>query len=456
MVNNEDKIPILKNKLKKNEKLYADICNIELVCKEVHKDRILLSFSDHGFEHSSRMIESLESLCKNLCNIKSGLNVYEIFVLLGAIYLHDIGIQLHQERQIAKFKDKYHLEKNIGESDEEFVRNHHHLISRYWIEDNIYDKTLRNVYYGDVILGLMIADVVESHGIDFINDKRYRDKSYKGYPIRIPLICSLVCLSDVLDCDCRRVDFERLTHVNIPVISKLHWMKHYYTNSILIKNKFIKINYSFPNVTQENQKIYQTYFSYYTKYWIERCKYQYFDLFKILDLNYEVSEEFEFSQIKVPLIEEEFEVLEENLVDIIKDNMNYFLTMIPLSFEVSIGIVKYNDMILMVERRNPEGLLTWQFPAGIVKPNYNSVEIAINEVYNETGIRAEYQGSIGKRIHPDTGVVCYYYSLNYLSGNVENRDTEENSIAMWVPINEYKEKITSNLYSKVKKYIEGE
>lgn len=67
------------NKIKSND-LKVNLENIIQSCEIIHKDRYLLPFSDHGINHSERMIISLELICKNIYSGTNSLNEYESFI----------------------------------------------------------------------------------------------------------------------------------------------------------------------------------------------------------------------------------------------------------------------------------------------------------------------------------------------------------------------------------------
>ena len=63
---------------------------IKLYIKQNIWNRVLLRhYTNHGLDHSERMIEILNTLLSN--GVK--LNEHEKFILLSSIYLHDIGMQ---------------------------------------------------------------------------------------------------------------------------------------------------------------------------------------------------------------------------------------------------------------------------------------------------------------------------------------------------------------------------
>ncbi len=137
---------------------------------------------------------------------------------------------------------------------------------------------------------------------------------------------------------------------------------------------------------------------------------------------------------------------------IIKRQENSNTDVYPL--KVVVGLVIFNDKILLVKRRDSELNLVWQFPAGILKKNKLPEIILEREVKAETNVICKVISSIGKRVHPDTQVVCEYYLCEYLSGELFNADSEENEDVQWVNIDNYERYITSDIYIKVKNVLE--
>lgn len=105
-----------------------------------------------------------------------------------------------------------------------------------------------------------------------------------------------------------------------------------------------------------------------------------------------------------------------------------------VALTVAIAVVTNETNVLLVCRRqdDPSGI-TWQFPAGIVKPGANSRTVAVRETLAETGIHCTVVRELGSRVHPMTGVFAEYFLCAYLTGQVENRDTDENLDAIWIP-----------------------
>ncbi|MFI9244178.1 NUDIX hydrolase [Streptomyces sp. NPDC053086] len=102
------------------------------------------------------------------------------------------------------------------------------------------------------------------------------------------------------------------------------------------------------------------------------------------------------------------------------------------ALRVAIAVVTKDDEVLLVCRRGSDSL-SWQFPAGVVKPGASPAVVAVEETHAETGVRCTVREQLGSRIHPVTGVVAEYLSCEYLLGEAANRDPIENAEVAWVP-----------------------
>lgn len=436
--------------VKRDLDLRADIECIYRAAISILKDRFLHEFTEHDINHSLRMIDSINKLLLSNKQTKL-LNKYEAFVLLSAIYLHDIGLQLSSKSVLQTFAKENSLELPSDNDIDKFIRDNHHLLSAFWIEKNLLsDPVLGQAYFGDKQLGTLVLRVVKSHGVE-INDLVEPNEvfSHKGYSIRIKLLCVLICLADVLDCDCRRIDYNRKTYTELAQISRLHWIKHYYVQSVEMQKTLVVIHYRFPALSNDEFVTYKAYFSSLTKYWIEYILKNHIDCLNEAGLTISIHEKFYVDSLKDKLDETDVCFIEECVFDDVEKNNSQ-----AMFAKVAIGILKYKNKVLMVKRRHPEGKLCWQFPAGRLKA-VDSVERAVvREVLEETGISTRVKAMLGRRLHPNSKVLCYYVALEYIRGKLKNGDAYENEEVSWVNISEYKTLITSDLYRKIPKYIE--
>lgn len=103
----------------------------------------------------------------------------------------------------------------------------------------------------------------------------------------------------------------------------------------------------------------------------------------------------------------------------------------PLSVSIAI-VTTALDVLIVCRRDDRGGELTWQFPAGVVKPGADPATVAVRETHAETGVHCVVAEQLGHRLHPLTGVHCTYFYCDYLAGVADNRDLVENASVMWV------------------------
>lgn len=102
------------------------------------------------------------------------------------------------------------------------------------------------------------------------------------------------------------------------------------------------------------------------------------------------------------------------------------------ALRVAIAVVVRNDEVLLVCRRGDDAL-TWQFPAGMVKPGGSPEAVAVQETLAETAVHCAVRQHLGGRLHPVTGVLAEYFLCEHLTGEAANRDLQENVDVAWVP-----------------------
>jgi 8-oxo-dGTP pyrophosphatase MutT (NUDIX family) len=103
------------------------------------------------------------------------------------------------------------------------------------------------------------------------------------------------------------------------------------------------------------------------------------------------------------------------------------------ALRVAIAVVQNGSEVLVVCRRGDDGRgISWQFPAGMIKPGVQAETVAIRETLAETGVHCSVITSLGNRLHPVTHVFCEYLLCEYLGGEAENKDVVENVSVVWV------------------------
>ena len=134
-------------------------------------------------------------------------------------------------------------------------------------------------------------------------------------------------------------------------------------------------------------------------------------------------------------------------IDELLANPQQALTGHPL--RVAIAIVVRDEEVLIVCRRGEDTSgITWQFPAGVVKPNSASNIVAVQETLAETGVHCVVSRTLGSRIHPLTNVVCNYVLCDYIAGSARNLDVVENVDVVWAHIADLTRFIPTNRIHK--------
>lgn len=100
---------------------------------------------------------------------------------------------------------------------------------------------------------------------------------------------------------------------------------------------------------------------------------------------------------------------------------------------IAIAVVVDESRVLIVCRRGEDGGgISWQFPAGMVKPGVPPERVAVRETLDETGVHCSVVRKIGSRLHPITHVQAEYLLCEYLTGEAQNMDVLENVSVVWV------------------------
>jgi 8-oxo-dGTP diphosphatase len=73
---------------------------------------------------------------------------------------------------------------------------------------------------------------------------------------------------------------------------------------------------------------------------------------------------------------------------------------------VAVAIIT-SDLGVLVGKRQ-DGSPPWTFPGGKIEPGESPEDAAVRETLEETGLRVQVTGVIGKRVHPQSGVTIVY------------------------------------------------
>ena len=151
------------------------------------------------------------------------LNLEEIYFLLAACFLHDIGMGVVNEREDHQEATKRRVSIN------EIVRSHHHERSEQFVRSHA-----KELYLDDRqsrILGLLCR----AHRMsEILGQKPYHNQpGVFGVTIRLPLLSAILRVADEIDLDYSRAPVQVRDLWDVigwfDKVSKLHWLKHYHT-----------------------------------------------------------------------------------------------------------------------------------------------------------------------------------------------------------------------------------
>jgi hypothetical protein len=168
-------------------------------------------YTPHEIEHKYKVVENLSKLIP--LELAKRMNKYEIYFLLCASYIHDIGMcklpELGDQEQLTEF-------------EKENIRNEHHIRINTLVENrpDIFGLEPQEAsYIGKIAMGHRKVD---------LSSKIYRSyDAYKTNKINVPLLAAFLRLADELDMDYTRIPSFLYKH-SFPdnKISKDEWNKH--------------------------------------------------------------------------------------------------------------------------------------------------------------------------------------------------------------------------------------
>jgi len=204
-------------------------------------------YTDHTITHSERVITLLDGLTAGMMDTGKRLSPTEVFVLLAAAYLHDVGMQ-----------DERFAGGDLGE-----IRAHHHEVTAELIYRTLSFPTTfpkagsfregreggRALHLGlpdDPGLVEAVALVAKGHRRVDLHSAEYEPLVHSDETLRLRLLAALLRFGDELDIDHRRVDLEMIKLLSLPLESQLHWWKCHYVSGVSIVDEYIRVAYRFP------------------------------------------------------------------------------------------------------------------------------------------------------------------------------------------------------------------
>lgn len=218
---------------------------IRIATRQIWQRPLHRYYTDHSVEHSKRIIEKLSKLTETLVQeTRTGISSTEVYVLLAAAYLHDIGMQ----------------DENYEGGDLEEIRNNHHKLTRKLITERYAKQSDRSIPLGfndlvPVDIVDTIAAVAEAHRKTDLRDSQYNEFYSGDGSIRPRFLAALLRLADELDIDYRRVNMQFLGLLDVSDLSRFHWSLCHYVSGVKIQYGRITVHYRFPEGCDEYSRI---------------------------------------------------------------------------------------------------------------------------------------------------------------------------------------------------------
>ncbi|MCR4908902.1 MAG: ATP-binding protein [Lachnospiraceae bacterium] len=185
---------------KKNPELHKNFSNIAVTSQKL-LTRYLAMFSgypDHSDLHSLTVIDFSSRLIGQKQIEK--LNADEIYILLAACYLHDVGMGIG-EKDYEEFGEvlgrKSYFEEHPSDTKKQFIRAYHHEFSGLFIE-----KYASFFEFPSPEHAFAIKQVARGHRKTDLNDEKEYPVSYAlpdGNTVCLPYLASIVRLADEID-----------------------------------------------------------------------------------------------------------------------------------------------------------------------------------------------------------------------------------------------------------------
>jgi len=164
---------------------------IHIAVNEYDSDRALTLWTDHGVRHVRSVVKIIDKLYKYFQEVKK-LEKYEIFVLLSAVYIHDLGMFAHNPHFSKDKQRKYH-----GRISGKVLLSMKNFRKKSFITEEE---------------ALAIALVSSAHQSNFPINNIKENIKIGNHIIRLALLGSVLRIADALDISSNRAKQEFLEY----------------------------------------------------------------------------------------------------------------------------------------------------------------------------------------------------------------------------------------------------
>ncbi len=216
-----------------------------------HFRELFPHFTDHALRHSEGVIAILDWLMPD--EAKEKLNEWELYFLLAAAYLHDIGMVeqcpappsgSEWEQFLAEFKEKEHpANADVPRrAKQDFIRDHHHERSERYITDRWRDLGLRAS--DTPAEGAIVGRIALGHRqVDLSDRTQFGEIPFgQNQLVRRDLLAAYLRLADELDTTAHRTPWAEYEVVTLyDETSMSEWAKHLAISGVAVEQGVIVI-----------------------------------------------------------------------------------------------------------------------------------------------------------------------------------------------------------------------
>jgi hypothetical protein len=215
--------------------------------------RLIKNFTDHGPAHSNRVVEAASKLVR--ANRDKPLSEQELYLLIAAAYLHDIGMQCDVRRFPAVREEAEKLgasfaygfgvsgSNDFSHDDQQALRGNHHYLSAAWIAHaRVTGTTELGAAIKTIPTNLVedLMDVCMYHSKLRIADCEGRFQVDRTQRKR--LVAALLRIADELDIESTRARLSVVKSFAISADSALYWWLHNCTKITFVSENTIEID----------------------------------------------------------------------------------------------------------------------------------------------------------------------------------------------------------------------
>lgn len=226
----------------RNQELLASLASIRFAVDSLTSagPPLVRNYTDHGIQHSVRMLEHLQSLLDGAGPSMPSLSEDELYVAAAAAYLHDVGMFCDLQawpavRAVSAANYGVELtgiwestqSAELGEQEQEELRRNHPVVGASWIEASREDVASPLHAAATSIPNRLMSDLLEVCVHHAGREISACSEISPGNPaLRLQLCAALVRFCDELDISYERADYERARAFRVPPGNLLWWYLH--------------------------------------------------------------------------------------------------------------------------------------------------------------------------------------------------------------------------------------